>query len=242
MIEPLPEGQQFFNEVGNGRLPYAVVYSRRRTLGIHIYPDLRIVVRAPRRVSPRRIRAFVHERTGWIEKKIAHFQAHPPLPPLLFHHGEQHTYLGNAYTLNIKPSTPAGVTISDKAINIAAGSNPSPPRVERLFNKWNREQAENLFSARLHRCMALFNGKTVRPTRLRLRRMKSRWGSCSSKGAITLNTHLMRVQLPLIDYVITHELCHLIEHNHSARYYELLGNVMPDWRARKKLLNQQRLR
>ncbi len=223
-------------------LPYSVVYSRRRTLGIHIYPDLRIVVRAPKRISLRRIMTFVHERTAWIEKKIAHFQAQPPPPQQLkYHHGEQHTYLGNDYTLNIKPSTPTGVTIIGKHITIAAGRNTSPPRIERLFNKWNRAQAEILFSARLQHCRALFYGKKAKPTRLRLRRMKSRWGSCSSKGAITLNTHLMRVQLPLIDYVITHELCHLIEHNHGARYYELLGKVMPDWRARKKLLNQQRL-
>lgn len=237
----MQEAKQYTIEFGNQMRSYSVVYSRRRSLGLHIYPDLRIVVRAPKQVSLRRIRAFVHERTGWIEKKIAHFQVLPPLPQLKFHHGEQHTYLGSEYTLNIKPSTPTGVTITGNDIHIAAGKNISPLRVELLYNKWIREQAEILFRERLHLCMALFNSERVIPMKLRLRRMKSRWGSCSSKGIITLNTHLMRVPLPLVDYVITHELCHLIEHNHGSAYYELLGNVMPDWRGRKELLNQQRL-
>jgi hypothetical protein len=67
--------------------------------------------------------------------------------------------------------------------------------------------------------------------------MRTRWGSCSAAGTITLNLKLMEVAKPYIDYVIIHELCHLVEHNHSRRFYLLLDRVMPDWRERRERLN-----
>ena len=67
--------------------------------------------------------------------------------------------------------------------------------------------------------------------------MKARWGSCGTNGVVTLNLKLIQVGTPLIDYVIVHELCHLVEHNHSKRYYALLDKMMPDWRERRQGLN-----
>jgi predicted metal-dependent hydrolase len=72
---------------------------------------------------------------------------------------------------------------------------------------------------------------------LRIRAMQKRWGSCSASGLILLNLKLIQVRKPLIDYVITHELCHLKEHNHSRAYYQLLDRVIPDWQERRKELN-----
>jgi len=68
--------------------------------------------------------------------------------------------------------------------------------------------------------------------------MKSRWGSCSTHGAITLNLNLVQASAPLIDYVIVHELCHLREFNHSPRFWALVASVIPDWKTRRKALNR----
>ena len=68
--------------------------------------------------------------------------------------------------------------------------------------------------------------------------MKARWGSCGANGVVTLNLKLIQVGKPLIDYVIVHELCHLVEHNHSKRYYALLDRMLPDWRKRRQQLNE----
>jgi predicted metal-dependent hydrolase len=67
--------------------------------------------------------------------------------------------------------------------------------------------------------------------------MKSRWGSCTAKGVITLNLRLIQVERSLIQYVVVHELCHLREHNHSRAYYRLLDQALPGWRERKQRLN-----
>ena len=67
--------------------------------------------------------------------------------------------------------------------------------------------------------------------------MKSRWGSCTVAGKITLNLKLVQVPKPTIDYVIVHELCHLVEHSHGADFYRLLSRIMPDWERRREELN-----
>jgi predicted metal-dependent hydrolase len=68
--------------------------------------------------------------------------------------------------------------------------------------------------------------------------MRARWGSCNTKGLITLNQKLIHLDPKLIDYVIMHELCHLVEHNHSKRFYSLLAVMMPDWNDRRQRLNE----
>jgi predicted metal-dependent hydrolase len=73
---------------------------------------------------------------------------------------------------------------------------------------------------------------------LRIRKMRSRWGSCSRRAEITLNLELIRMPLDCIDYVITHELCHLVEFNHSARFYELQSRFFPDWKERRRQLEE----
>jgi predicted metal-dependent hydrolase len=74
------------------------------------------------------------------------------------------------------------------------------------------------------------------PSDIALRKMKSRWGSCSRKGKITLNTQLVRYPMACIDAVVVHELCHLLEFNHSRRFYDLMDRAYPQWRAVDKLL------
>ena len=72
-----------------------------------------------------------------------------------------------------------------------------------------------------------------RPAQLKIRAMTSRWGTCSRSGSITLNRHLMRAPLTCVEYVVAHELCHLVHHGHDARFYGLLAAIMPDWKARR---------
>ena len=103
---------------------------------------------------------------------------------------------------------------------------------QKQTDRWYRHQADWLFSERLELCYQLFDGiEPVKPfPELRLRKMRSRWGSCSSRGVITLNTMLVQMPVECIDFVVTHELCHLWELNHSPRFYQLLNSVMPQWR------------
>jgi predicted metal-dependent hydrolase len=73
---------------------------------------------------------------------------------------------------------------------------------------------------------------------IKVRKMKRRWGSCQTNGCITLNLRLIQASIPYIDYVMIHELCHLVEPNHSRRFYALLDALLPDWRGRRERLNR----
>ena len=102
--------------------------------------------------------------------------------------------------------------------------------------RWYRHQAGRLFAARLSELAGRLPWLADDPP-LRLRRMRRRWGSCSASGVITLNTHLVKAPTALLDYVILHELCHLRELNHGPRFYELMDQALPDWRARRQDLD-----
>ncbi len=95
----------------------------------------------------------------------------------------------------------------------------------------------NIFRERLDACYPKVEHLDVVYPDLAIRVLKSRWGSCSPRGRITLNVKLIQVPRAYIDYVVFHELCHLAEPNHSPRFYELLERVLPDWRERRERLN-----
>ena len=110
-------------------------------------------------------------------------------------------------------------------------------RIKRLLDDWYRARARQVFAERLEACYPKVEHLDVIYPDLSIRVLKSRWGSCSPKGRITLNVKLIQVPKAYIDYIIFHELCHLAEPNHSSRYYELLDRVLPDWRKRRERLN-----
>ena len=108
--------------------------------------------------------------------------------------------------------------------------------VESLLDRWYLEQAKRVFqeiSIPLVRQMTKYN---VAPKSFSIRKMKTRWGSCSRKGSISLNLHLIKLPEPCIKEVILHELCHLVHFNHSKEFYALMTAEMPDWKLWKKEL------
>ena len=102
---------------------------------------------------------------------------------------------------------------------------------------WYRQQAERVFRERLEACLTKLRFLQLAEPELEIRQMNIRWGSCTPEGKIILNLRLIQVPKEYIGYVVMHELCHLKEHNHSQRFYELLNRVMPDWRAKREILN-----
>ena len=114
----------------------------------------------------------------------------------------------------------------------------SPAQVLALLDAWYAARAGEVCSARLAQCHRACPQLGVDLPELRIRRMRRSWGTCTSRGRIHLNWELVKTPPPLIDYVITHELCHLVHHNHSPEFYRLLGDCLPDWRCRREQLEK----
>ena len=108
--------------------------------------------------------------------------------------------------------------------------------VESILDRWYLEQAKRVFQEIAIPLMKQMEKYNVAPTSFTIRKMKTRWGSCSRKGSISLNLHLIKLQEPCIKEVILHELCHLVHFNHSKEFYALMTAEMPDWKVWKKEL------
>lgn len=133
--------------------------------------------------------------------------------------------------LDTHTSASEGVQLN-APVNISG--NAEPEHVKALLHRGYLDRARAVFGEVLDASLPHFNG--VLPLRLIVRAMQSRWGSLSPAGTMTLNVNLVRTPRPCIEYVVTHELCHIKHRDHDARFFKRLGQVMPDWEKRKQRL------
>lgn len=221
---------------GGHAIRYEVVERQgRRTLGIEVHPDHRVVVRAPVGCPPPLVAERVKKRVAWIVRQLAEFEGYAPRTPARqYVAGESHLYLGRQYRLVIVRGDAAGVSLTRGRLLVRVEGAPQPARVRALLDAWYAERARAVFGAVLEEACSRLAGRG--PRRLLVRTMRTRWGSLSASGAMTLNVDLIRAPRACIEYVVTHELCHLTHRDHGARFYRLLARRMPDWEQRKRRL------
>jgi hypothetical protein len=225
-------------QYGGTTIYYHVSYTPRKTLAIEVHPDLRVTVRAPEGSDLDTIQQKVKKRVPWILRQQRQFESYlPKLPPRQYVSGETHRYLGRQYRLKVSEGESEGVKLTRGYFFITVCDKTDTERVKTLLTDWYRQQAERVFRERLDACLAKVRFLQLDPPDIEIRQMNTRWGSCTPEGKVLLNLRLMQVPKEYIDYVVMHELCHLKEHNHSPRFYELLNRVMPDWRAKQEMLN-----
>jgi predicted metal-dependent hydrolase len=207
----------------------------RRTLGIEVHPDLAVVIRAPLGCDLETIQERVRRRASWISKQLTNFQRYSPRTPARqYVSGETHLYLGRQYRLKIEVGKASVLKMNRGYLVLALPGKADPDRVKALLHCWYLEQSRRVFSDVLSEFLSRF--KDVQRPRLIVRAMQLRWGSLSPAGTMTLNASLIRAPRVCIEYVVTHELCHLGHRDHDANFFRLLGRVMPDWEKRKQRL------
>lgn len=223
-------------EYGRETIRYEVRFlPTRRTLGIEVHPDQRVVIRAPVGCTEDVIADRVRKRASWISRQIADFRRYSPrTPQRQYVSGETHLYLGRQYRLKVGAGETASVRMTRGQLVVTMPGIPDPERVKTMLHRWYLDHAWRVFSEVLDQCLIRFKGHP-RP-RLIVRAMQSRWGSLSQAGSMTLNANLVRAPRACIEYVVTHELCHLRHRDHDASFFKLLGRVMPDWEQRKQKL------
>jgi len=226
-------------QYGSTLISYEVSFAARKTLAIEVHPDLRVTVRAPEGSELETIQQKVKKRVPWILRQQRQFESYlPKLPPRQYVSGETHRYLGRQYRLKVSESETERVKLSRGYFFINLRDKNDTERVKTLLMEWYRQQAERVFRERLEACLTKLRFLQLDEPELEIRQMNTRWGSCTPEGKIILNLRLIQVPKEYIDYVVMHELCHLKEHNHSQRFYELLNRVMPDWQKKRRRLNE----
>ena len=231
--------QQYQLEYGETLIQYDVSFADRKTLAINVHPDLSVSVVAPNSATPSAIEAKVRKRAPWILRQQQELELYlPQTPPRQYISGETHRYLGRQYRLKVREGEESSVKLTRGFLTVVTPDKTDVAQVQTLVEEWYRAQAKRVLPERLAAMLTRFSRvKLPAEPQLSIRKMASRWGSCTEAGVITLNLKLMQVPKAYIDYVIVHELCHLVEHNHSTRFYRLLDQMMPDWRTRRERLN-----
>ena len=215
---------------------YKVKRQKRKTLALHILEDASVEVRAPKWVAKREIEAFVIQRRSWVmaqQDKVRESISQQPQ----FVDGQVHQFIGKSVRLKVLEGKSSVATLQEGVLTLVLSGSEQPVRVKRLWLRWCRQQAQQVFAERLSYWFEKMPQGTPEP-QLKLRRMRRRWGSCSSKQVITFNTLLITLPMECIDYVVVHELCHLWELNHSQAFYRLLASILPDWRDKEQLISQ----
>jgi predicted metal-dependent hydrolase len=226
-------------QYGNTRIEFDLSYAARKTLAISVHPDLRVTVEAPDKSALDAIEQKVRKRARWILRQQRDFERYlPHLPPRQYVSGETHRYLGRQYRLKVERNNVEVVKLARGRIFINVIDPGDKARVKELLDGWYRRQAKRVFRERLDACYPRVQHLGIKYPELALRVMKSRWGSCTQSGRIILNVKLIQVPKEFIDYVVVHEMCHLKEHNHSRKYYDLMDRVMPDWKQHRDQLNR----
>lgn len=222
-----------------GRKPidYSLFYCDRRTMEIAVHPDSTVIVKAPVDSDISLIEKKLIKRARWILRQMNYFrQFNPKTPDRCYVHGETHLYLGKQYRLKLTEGSKNSVKLARGFFHITTCDPPTPEIAKKLLNKWYLEKAQVQFKESMDRCRQKFNSFDFGKPQISIKRMQKRWGSLSDKGTVTLNTDLIKAPKECIDYVVTHELCHLKYNDHSPEFYKLLDFVIPGWEKIKHKL------
>lgn len=229
-----------FIHYGNEKIHFTLISSSTLTdkIRIKVKPCGEVVVSTPMNTDIADILAAVKKRLRWIyqQRQDVKTQNHLSLPRRYIS-SESHFYLGKRYVLKIEenPTALACVKLLRGHLLVSV-KNKQTADVKAMLNHWYRIRAKDVFSKRLDALLEQTLWVNECPP-IRLQAMQTQWGSCSPQGRLTLNPHLVKASRECIDYVILHELCHLAEHNHSERFYRLMGQVLPEWKKVKERLD-----
>lgn len=203
---------------------------KRRTIGFQI-DDAGLTVAAPRWVSLREIEAAVTEKERWIRAKLGAWRdmaARRRLPEVQWIEGGTLPYLGAPMTLRLGGATRLVEDADTRELHLALPHDANTTQIKDSAVAWLQTQARALFGARIEH-IAASNGK--RPSAWGLSSARAQWGSCTHDGRIRLNWRLIHFALPVIDYVIAHELAHLQELNHSPGFWNAVSRLLPGFEA-----------
>lgn len=202
--------------------------NRKKSASIHIYKE-GIKVRTPKSTSDEFIQTFITERIDWITKKLKGISLRTEMRSRRYVSGEIFPYLGRDYFLNIIVGHRPSIKLKNGLFVATILDSDTTPQltVNAMFVSWYKLHSAKWLTKRTKQLAQIVG---VKPTSITIKDYKSRWGSCSYNGDISYNWRIILAPYRINDYVVFHELCHMMEHNHSSKYWKNVEQFIPDWR------------
>lgn len=226
---------------------HTVVYSLKRknikNINISVSPEGKVTVSAPLDASFEDIHDVVFNKASWILKQQQRFiktQAEPTIEKD-YVSGESFKYLGKQYRLQVYETTiQESIYLKDNYINMMVKNKKNRRHKEILLTNWFRSRAKEIFNQALDRVYPLVRNKIDGKPGIDFKVMRKRWGSAlRMKNKILLNYDLIKAPKQCIEYVVLHELIHFKHKRHNKQFYDSLTVLMPDWKQRKKILDEE---
>ena len=213
-------------------LQYEIRYSNRKTLNIRVERDRTIIVRAPKHLTEEKIHKVVQSKRQWIKEKLSHSQKYPVESELKeFVSGETLMYLGKNYQLLIEDKEFEGIKFNQRF----SISKSNQSKANELFKKWYLKQALTKIEPL---AIGYANSLGVKYNAFKTSEMKYRWGSCTPANNIIFNWRIIKAPMYVLEYLVAHELVHLIENNHTPRFWNILSIQVPNYQRAKNWLKK----
>lgn len=209
---------------------HKLIRSKRKTLSLEVNEKAEVIVRAPLKLSDSLIQSFISEKNTWIREKISEAERRKA-PEKTYIEGETFLYLGRVYSLCYKQGV-KGLLFEDKFYI----SPKNVDKAQKLFQNWYRERAGLIVLNQVEYYAGL---KNLEFGRLKISSAKKRWGSCSGKNNLNFSWRLILAPLEILDYVVVHELAHILHKNHSQLFWKYVGEIIPDYKKRRKWLREK---
>ncbi len=208
-----------------------------KNMHLRIYPpDGRVRLSAPLKLSLKHIYQQIEAKREWLHTQRARVQALPPTLPPLLQNGEQHYFLGEPYTLAlIEHQSSFKVNLCKNVLQLSTKRDSTLHQKQAILKQWHQTQIQSLVPALIQKWQPIMN---VNVTAWGAKIMKTRWGSCNVRTRrIWLNLLLIKKPIQCLEYVLVHEMVHLLEASHNKRFHQLMDQFMPEWRIHKETLN-----
>lgn len=223
----MPEPEQRAALLAGKNIHYTLKRSsRRRSIGLRI-DDRGLTVSMPLRASEKWLHSVLQDKAQWVVDKLDGWQS-KRRPVIEWAHGERIPFRGEEFILQLTARARGAIAqLIGEILHVPVGMDADAARIEKAVTHWYKHEAMRVFRECVEYYAPLMN---VAPSEIRLTSARTQWGSCTSQGVVRLNWQLVKMELHLIDYVVVHELAHLVEMNHSPAFWRVVESVCPDYR------------
>ena len=230
-------------DINGEKIVFFIQRKNIKNINLKVNLDKKVTMSIPMKMEIEIAKEFVKKKAEWIKKQQNYYESFTEEKEnITFENGETVYLLGKQYKMKIIPSSKNSIEVKSKyfEINIKEKYIENKKYIRKVYDKWLKEYAEQILNDLIIRYQSTLKKYNIRIPKLEIRQMKSRWGSCiPSSNKVIFNLNLIKTPMCCIEYVVLHELSHFKYQNHSKNFYNFITIFMPDWKERKKILDEE---